>query len=303
MDFGDPTGLGRTLSAEAWWGRANALTVEHGLTRGTLLAVVRGAGMRCRPGLPSLLRACAAARTPVLVVSAGVADLIEPFLAAHLLLDEDEAQQLAVADEAASPTSVMLVATVALKAGGPAAAAACAASSRSSPAFDGWLSVSANKMVFDGGGALVGWLPAEGPCHSHNKALTFQREQVFFASCAARHAQSTHWLVLGDKPYDCTATHGLPDGLSATNHNDGRGGNIAAHSSGSPRSTGAAATLFEKDPPPPVLLGRLELRVGWFDGDSDGGRYTLADYAAAFDLVLPAHSALGLAPVQDLLRP
>ena len=55
--------------------------------------------------------------------------------------------------------------------------------------------------------------------------------------------------------------------------------------------------------PPRALRGRPELRVGWFDGNADGGRYTLADYAAAFDLVLPAHSALGLAPLVDLLRP
>jgi len=272
MDFTDPTGLGRTLSPDEWWGRANHLTTEHGLTLAGLRDMVDGAGMQGRPGLPSFLRACAEARTPVLVVSAGFTDLIEPFLAAQLQLDESGTTEKAV-DES---TGAMIAkkkttATVTLKQSGStiiSGVSLSAANSHPTSALDSWLRVSANKMVFDSDGKLVDWQPQEGPCHSHNKALTFQREQAFFTACAAKHKESgTYWLVLGDKPYDCSVTHNIPSNESSS------------------------------------CVGRRELRVGWFDSSADGGRYTLADYAEAFDLVLPSGSPLGLEPLQDLLRP
>jgi len=268
MDFTDPAGLGRTLSPDEWWGRANNLTTEHGLTRAGLRNMVDGAGMQARPGLPSFLRACAEARTPVLVVSAGFTDFIEPFLAAQLQTEESAMVERSVDVFAGSIVeSEETMASTTLKQGGSTPGLQLVrTSSFSTSVLNGWLRVSANKMVFNCDEKLVGWHPLEGPCHSHNKALTFQREQAFFDACAAQHKDSgTYWLVLGDKPYDCTVTHNIPSESSS-------GG-------------------FRK-----------ELRIGWFDSSADGGRYTLADYEEAFDLVLPTDSLLGLAPIQDLLR-
>jgi hypothetical protein len=135
----------------------------------------------------------------------------------------------------------------------------------------GHVRVSANRMHFQdgaddesGGGKLNRWAP-ERPCHSHNKALTYQRERAFFeqghvagpealapGAAAAGAASVAHaYLVMGDKPYD--------------------------------------GWVLGQVPPSAVAV---ELRVGFFGGE---GRYTLDDYREVYDVVLPLHGSLELA--------
>jgi hypothetical protein len=75
-------------------------------------------------------------------------------------------------------------------------------------------------------------------------------------------AGRTSWVVLGDKPYDVTAVGGAP-------------------------TSACEATLA----------------VGFFDHTVplEAQRYTLADYAAVYDVVLPANHACGLSPVAEIV--
>eukprot|EP00614_Pseudopedinella_elastica_P023268 CAMPEP_0172628620 /NCGR_PEP_ID=MMETSP1068-20121228/162908_1 /TAXON_ID=35684 /ORGANISM="Pseudopedinella elastica, Strain CCMP716" /LENGTH=335 /DNA_ID=CAMNT_0013438891 /DNA_START=70 /DNA_END=1080 /DNA_ORIENTATION=- len=219
LDFSKPM----TLSADEWWGRANDLMIHHGMSASLVEPIVARASFVPRPGLAELLELCEKQETPVLIVSAGIADLIEAFLEQSF---------------GARP--------------GPL------------------LRVSANRMVFSGTGdhpsgdrPVVGWAPAGGPCHSHNKNLTFSRERSFFdAACMPAAGPVRHALVLGDRPYDVRVTELVRPGLG----------------------TELRVGFFDAE--------RVE----------GGGRFDLTDYTDAYDIVLPASSPAGLGPVLDILR-
>jgi hypothetical protein len=150
-----------------------------------------------------------------------------------------------------------------------------------------------------GGQRLIGWLPKEGPCHSHNKASTFNREAstpggFFFeppskcdahnedeAAAAAAAAAAPllvgpgvgagvgagvgvkHWLVMGDRPYDVHAAAGLPKEMK-----------------------------------------EVELKIGFMDikdnETEESKQSRLIEFADVFDLVLPSRGT-SLHPVVDLL--
>jgi 5'-nucleotidase len=64
-----------------WWDRAHELMIEHGMPRRALIPrLVREAKTRFRPGALEMLKQLELANVPVLIVSAGLADVIEEFL-------------------------------------------------------------------------------------------------------------------------------------------------------------------------------------------------------------------------------
>ena len=69
-----------------WWDHAHTLMVKHGTPpRALLPRLVRESAMTPRPGALKLLRRLALLDVPVLVVSAGISDVIEEFLRQVLL--------------------------------------------------------------------------------------------------------------------------------------------------------------------------------------------------------------------------
>ena len=78
MDFTLPETV--ALSADAWWGRANALLLSHGWNASMLGPTVEAAHLKPRLGLSDFFDACSAGDTPIIVVSAGFTDIIERFL-------------------------------------------------------------------------------------------------------------------------------------------------------------------------------------------------------------------------------
>jgi len=73
-----------------WWHTAHSLMVKHGMPpRNLLPRLVRQARMFPRPGLLKLLARLAALQVPLLIVSAGLSDIIEEFLRLHGALTEN----------------------------------------------------------------------------------------------------------------------------------------------------------------------------------------------------------------------
>ena len=75
--------------------------------------------------------------------------------------------------------------------------------------------------------------------------------------------ERSHWLVLGDRPGDTMVAAGCPAALAPSQ----------------------------------------ELRVGFFAGAACEWGHAGAEYAAAFDLVLPAAAETGLFPMAEMIRP
>ena len=70
--------------AEWWWGTAHQAIVDHGMTLGDLRAACAGANCALRPGCAELLQALRARRVPLVVVSAGLTDVISEIMRMHL---------------------------------------------------------------------------------------------------------------------------------------------------------------------------------------------------------------------------
>ena len=224
FDFSLPSTC--AMTTDEWWGTANRLLLDHGWHGDMIGPTVAAAAPRPRPGLVSLLGACDATGTPLIVVSAGFSDIIEHFLEGLLPRRGSGTSLDGHRTDHAAPVMV-----------------------------------SANKMVFDDSGRLVGWEPAAGPVHSKNKALTYAREAAFFRGRAME--GRSRWVVLGDSPHDVDTVSGAPPGAFTE-----------------------------------------ALTIGFFDHTvpPERQRYPLGDFAAAYDLVLPANHAQGLAPVADIIQ-
>ena len=73
-----------------WWDAAHALMIKHGTPpRAIIPRLVREAKMKPRPGALELLRRLEILNVPVLIVSAGLTDVIEEFLRQHGAFSEN----------------------------------------------------------------------------------------------------------------------------------------------------------------------------------------------------------------------
>jgi len=73
-----------------WWDRAHGYMVKYGMPPRQLIPrLVREAHMTPRPGALELLKKCEMLGVPVLIVSAGITDVIEEFLRQHAALTEN----------------------------------------------------------------------------------------------------------------------------------------------------------------------------------------------------------------------
>ena len=135
--------------------------------------------------------------------------------------------------------------------------------------------VSANRMVFDDAadGRLTGF--ATSPWHSANKGRTYHREADFFDAHLA--AGRDVFILIGDKPGDTDVLEDFPQAPNSGGGGGGGGGEAAA-----------------------ATRRRTVVSVGFFDEARVAPRYSLADYQAAFDLVLPA-SMGGYGQLTELL--
>lgn len=79
-----------SIDGVEWWDRAHACMIQHGMPpRQIIPRLVREAKMNPRPGSLELLRKCEQLHIPVLIVSAGVTDVIEEFLRQHGVWSEN----------------------------------------------------------------------------------------------------------------------------------------------------------------------------------------------------------------------
>jgi len=73
-----------------WWHKAHEIIIKHGVpTRPIIPRMVRQASMPARPGAFDLLTKLADMNVPVLIVSAGLSDVIEEYLRQHNMLTEN----------------------------------------------------------------------------------------------------------------------------------------------------------------------------------------------------------------------
>lgn len=118
--------------------------VEHGLTRLKIAASVDKARTAIRQGTERLVRGCRDTKTPLVVVSAGITDVIDALMVAHVGVDLWPDRSARDEEEAGAAPAVV---------------------------------VHANSGVYssgkekDGGGRLIGFSP-EKPIHWLNKILT-----------------------------------------------------------------------------------------------------------------------------------
>lgn len=63
-------------SWERWWRRSHEIMADHGLQRQWLPEMVKDSGIVCRPGCHDLFELANALHIPVLIVSAGISDII-----------------------------------------------------------------------------------------------------------------------------------------------------------------------------------------------------------------------------------
>ena len=89
-----PAAARRTTNAAIdgveWWDAAHALMIKHGTPpRAIIPRLVREAKMKPRPGALELLRRLEILNVPVLIVSAGLTDVIEEFLRQHGAFSEN----------------------------------------------------------------------------------------------------------------------------------------------------------------------------------------------------------------------
>ena len=80
LDFSQPL---PTATLEEWWVRCSELMVEHGWRRAFLEPAVAASGVRLRDGAAELVAALAAHDIPLVVLSAGLSDVIETLLRAR----------------------------------------------------------------------------------------------------------------------------------------------------------------------------------------------------------------------------
>lgn len=73
----------KTKLMVAWWTAAHAAMIEEGITRKQIKAQAESAQMQFRTGLVPFIDSCDASRVPLLIFSAGIADVIEELLAVN----------------------------------------------------------------------------------------------------------------------------------------------------------------------------------------------------------------------------
>lgn len=79
-----------SIDGVEWWDRAHSFMIKHGMPPRQLIPrLVREANMKPRPGALELLKRLEALGVPVLIVSAGISDVIEEFLRQHGALSEN----------------------------------------------------------------------------------------------------------------------------------------------------------------------------------------------------------------------
>jgi len=80
----------KTIDTVEWWYRAHNLMVKHGQPQRQLIPrLVRESKMKFRPRAQALLKRLATLNVPVLIVSAGLSDMIEEFLRQNDALTEN----------------------------------------------------------------------------------------------------------------------------------------------------------------------------------------------------------------------
>lgn len=180
LDFSKP--FPPELEGDRWWARANALIIEHGaeISASTFRAVCDAAPVELRPGANELLCRLRELGVPVLIVSAGVSDVIEAVLDASGVPRGDETL-LAV-----SSNKLIFGFAQGEREGGGAGEG-------------------------EGEGAVVGVEPAQ-PITSLNKGMTFERNRQWLEQL---HASRTTLLVVGDRISDLKVAAGAPEGYEA----------------------------------------------------------------------------------------
>lgn len=79
-----------SIDGVEWWDKAHSLMVRYGMPKRQLIPrLVREAKMQPRPGALELLKRLEELQIPVLIVSAGLSDIIEEFLRQHGALSEN----------------------------------------------------------------------------------------------------------------------------------------------------------------------------------------------------------------------
>ena len=67
-----------------WWTTAHDAMIEHGLTKREIARAVGRARVAMRKGTETLVHGCAETATPLVVVSAGITDVIDALMVAHV---------------------------------------------------------------------------------------------------------------------------------------------------------------------------------------------------------------------------
>eukprot|EP01050_Picozoa_sp_SAG11_P023825 SAG11_NODE_4905_length_1727_cov_1.548526_1_plen_394_part_10 len=92
-----------------WWGTAHSAMVEHGLTKAEIVRAVGKARVAMRGGAEELVKGCRERATPLVVVSAGITDVIDALMVAHVGAElwptEAERHRTRLATAAAVPSA------------------------------------------------------------------------------------------------------------------------------------------------------------------------------------------------------
>ncbi|KAG5186990.1 HAD-like domain-containing protein [Tribonema minus] len=203
-----PEGHAPLLAHGEWWDRVHALLAEHPMTRKDIEEMVRenvesgqlrlrpgtadfivtenveSGQLRLRPGAADFIRLCHSWDIPLLIVSAGVSDVIEETL---------RHQGVLLPNVRIHSNSMVYCET----SGGLKAFSTAVVHSR-------------NKVYFETSGGLKAFSTAV--VHSRDQHESHQREREFFEGM--QRAGRTCALILGDKPHDARVADGAP--LAAT---------------------------------------------------------------------------------------
>lgn len=180
-----------------WWTTAHAAMIEHGLTKQEIARAVSRAKVAIRKGTKELVQGCAQTGTPLVVVSAGITDVIDALMVAHVgpTLWPTAVERDIRARAAAAPPTVNAV-----------SAPSCPSKTSSVPP----VVVHANQGVYAAGSrplqneTLVDFTPSP-PIHWLNKILTTRplASSLGFGNKVI--------VLLGDSVKDVTMVEGLAE--------------------------------------------------------------------------------------------
>jgi hypothetical protein len=166
--------------------RAAKLMVDHGLRREMLPGLVTGGKLRLRPRCRDFLEKLRNLNVPVLVVTAGLTDIVE-----EVLLRENLLERLPPGPgHQASGNGLMIQESSQLR-------------------------ILGNRMHFDEEGLLVGWDDPEIVRENKCIAGKLMGRDYFFEAGTGMGSGSDHArgnvIVIGNKPNDCQVTTHIPD--------------------------------------------------------------------------------------------